>query len=109
MMKTAGDALGIEPTRISGKNRYETCIAVNETFKDVLTGNCICVATGADFPDALAGGVYAAMYKAPMMLAAGSLSKKQTDYLKDKNAQQIVVFGGKGAVPDELVDKIAKA
>ena len=44
-----------------------------------------------------------------MMLAAGSLSKKQTDYLKDKNAQQIVVFGGKGAVPDELVDKIAKA
>ncbi len=85
MMKTAGDALGIEPTRISGKT------------------------TGADFPDALAGGVYAAMYKAPMMLAAGSLSKKQTDYLKDKNAQQIVVFGGKGAVPDELVDKIAKA
>ena len=109
MMKAAGDALGIEPTRISGNNRYETCIAVNEAFNDVLTGNCLCVATGADFPDALAGGVYAALYYSPMMLAAGSLSKKQTDYLKDKNAQQIVVFGGKGAVPDELVDKIAKA
>ena len=109
MMKAAGDALGIEPTRISGNNRYETCIAVNEAFNDVLTGNCLCVATGADFPDALAGGVYAALYYSPMMLAAGSLSKQQTDYLKSREDQQIVVFGGKGAVSDELVDKIVKA
>ena len=109
MMKTAGDALGIEPIRISGKNRFETNVAINETFKEVLTGNCVRAATGADFPDALAGGVYAALNKAPMLLVSGDLTQQQTDYLKNKNAQRVVVFGGKGAVSDELVDKIAKA
>ena len=107
MMKTAGDALGIEPTRVFGKNRFETNIAVNDTFKEVLTGNCVCAATGADFPDTLAGGVYAALNKAPLLLVTGTLSQQQTDYLKNKNAQRVVVFGGKGAVSDELANKIA--
>lgn len=107
MMKTAGDALGIEPTRVFGKNRFETNIAVNDTFKEVLTGNCVCAATGADFPDALAGGVYAALNRAPLLLVTGTLSQQQTDYLKNKNAQRVVVFGGKGAVSDELANKIA--
>lgn len=106
MMKTAGDALGIEPTRVFGKNRFETNIAVNETFKQVLTGNCICAATGAHFPDALAGGVYAALNKSPLLLVSDTLTQQQTDYLKNKNAQRVVVFGGKGAVSDELVNKI---
>jgi len=42
--------------RVSGPSRYETCIAINDTFKSVLTGNAVCVATGTNFPDALAGG-----------------------------------------------------
>lgn len=107
MLKAAGDALGTEPVRISGKDRFETCIAVNDTFKDVLSGKSICVATGMDYPDALAGGVYAALNKAPMLLVGGSLTDAQTEYLKSKNADQVIVFGGKGAVSDELANKIA--
>ncbi|MCR5478263.1 MAG: leucine-rich repeat protein, partial [Ruminococcus sp.] len=61
MMKKAGNALGVAPTRLFGANRFETCIAVNEKFAGVLNGNMLCVATGMDFPDALAGGVYAAI------------------------------------------------
>ena len=69
----------------------------------------ICAATGADFPDALAGGVYAAFYKAPLLLVSGTLSKSQTDYLNAKNAGKVTVFGGTGAVSDELAKQIAKA
>jgi putative cell wall-binding protein len=69
----------------------------------------ICAATGTDFPDALAGGVFAALYKAPLFLASGSLSQSQKDYLKAKNAGSITVFGGTGAVSDEAAKQIAEA
>lgn len=39
-----------------------------------------------------------------LQLVTDTLSQQQTDYLKNKNAQRVVVFGGKGAVSDELVN-----
>ncbi len=47
--------------RVAGKNRYETCIAVNKQFSSTLSSSSVCIAKGLDFPDALAGGVYAAL------------------------------------------------
>ena len=95
--------------RIAGDNRYATRVAVNEKFADILTGDMLCVATGSDFPDALTGGVYAALKKAPMLLVSETLTKQQTDYLKFKNTKQIVVFGGTGAVSDKTVEIISNA
>ena len=112
MMKKAGDALGLETgktiTRISGKNRFETCIAVNNAFKDVLTGKAISVATGVDFPDALAGGVFAAMNKTPLFLTGKTLDEQQLNYLNSRKASSIFVFGGTGAVSDDAAKQIAK-
>ena len=97
-------------TRLADANRYETCVAVNKKFKSVLNSYGICVAKGLDFPDALAGGVYAAATKQALFLADGKkLQDCQNTYLKGKNAAKITVFGGTGAVPDELVKLIAKA
>ena len=56
-----------------------------------------------------AGGVYAALKKAPMFLVSETLTKQQTDYLQFKNTKQIVVFGGTGAVSDKTIEKIANA
>ncbi len=110
MMQKAATALGIEQIdRISGANRYETCVAVNEKFADDLTGDMICAATGKDFPDALAGGVYAALNKAPMLLVSDSLNQAQKQFIKAKNAGSVTVFGGTGAVSDEAAKQIAQA
>ncbi len=114
MMKKAGDAVGVKATRVFGKDRFETCVAVNDKFKDVLNGDSICVATGMDFPDALAGGVFAALNKAPLFLVNGklktlTLSNTQKAYLKTKAPQKLYVFGGTGAVPDSHVQTVAKA
>ena len=110
MMQKAATALGIEQIdRISGANRYETCVAVNEKFADNLTGDMICAATGKDFPDALAGGVYAALNKAPMLLVSDSLNQAQKQFIKAKNAGSVTVFGGTGAVSDEAAKQIAEA
>ena len=67
------------------------------------------MATGNDFPDALAGGVFAASKKAPMLLVAGSLTSSQSTYLTSKGADTVYVFGGKGAVSTSLANKIAIA
>lgn len=112
MMMLAGDMLGVIPTRVFGKNRFETCIAVNNTFKDTLDGESVCVATGMDFPDALAGGVFAAINRAPLFLVNGkeqtlNLSATQKSYLKTKSPQKIYVFGGTGAVSDSHVKTVA--
>ena len=114
MMKNVAKVLGLTSgktvQRVAGANRYETCVAVNKKFKSVLNSDGICVAKGLDFPDALAGGVYAAATKQALFLADGKkLQDCQNSYLKSKNAGKITIFGGTGAVPDELVKLIAKA
>lgn len=110
MMNKAVSALGLKTAaRIWGANRYSTCIEVNKKFASTLTGKVMCVATGLNFPDALAGGVLAAKKAAPLFLTANSLSDEQTAYLKAKELYCIYVFGGTGAVSDDTVDKISRA
>ena len=107
MMKKAYTALGLKSgKRVFGANRYETNIQINKTFASVLTGKSVCVATGSDFPDALAGGVFAAKQKAPMLLVSGSLTSGQAAYLKSKSADNVYIFGGTGAVSASLANKI---
>ena len=115
MMKKAYTALGLKSAeRVAGADRFETCVEINNKFGSVLDGNSICVATGMNFPDALAGGVFAAKNKAPLFLINSNaktlaLSKTQQSFLKKKAAASITVFGGTGAVPDSHVKTVAKA
>ena len=112
MLNTATNALGVMPKRLSGSNRFETCTAVNKAFKNLLNGSMLCIATGCDFPDALSGGVYAALNHAPLFLENGkqkvlSLSQTQTALLKEKKTLTITIFGGTGAVPYSHAQTIA--
>ena len=113
VMQNAADATGLKTnetlTRVAGRNRYLTNLAVNYTFADVLTSNSICTATGKDFPDALAGGVLAAQKGAPILLVSDDLIEEQSDYLAKRAAIKVYVHGGTAAVSDELAHKIAKA
>jgi len=114
MATKAAKALGLaKATRVAGANRFETCVAVNEKFADVLGGDMLCVATGMDFPDALAGGVYAANNNAPLFLINGklktsNLNDKQKAYLIEKKPSSITAFGGTSVVPDGHIEGIAK-
>ena len=101
-------------TRFAGDNRYDTCIKINNAFNKTLTGKYICITTGQNFPDALAGGVYAALKKSPLMMVNGQLAKPslttaQTSFLKARTVDRITTIGGTGAVSDAFVKLIAKA
>ncbi|MBO5576147.1 MAG: leucine-rich repeat protein [Ruminococcus sp.] len=114
MATKAAKALGLsKATRVAGADRFATCVEVNKQFAGDLNGDMICVATGMNFPDALAGGVYAALNKAPLFLINGkaktpNLNDAQKAYLKGKNAANITAFGGEGVVPDSHIADIAK-
>ncbi len=100
--------------RFAGADRYATCVRINNAFKSTLTGDSVCVAKGYNFPDALAGGVFAAKIKAPLFLADkldknATLNNVQKNYLKSRKPSKLYVFGGQTAVPSQLVKTVAKA
>ena len=101
-------------TRFAGSDRYETCVKINNYFAKNLTGKSVCIAKGYNFPDALAGGVFAAKVKSPLFLAdklnaKATINKVQSNYLHSKNASKLYIFGGEAAVPTAIVKTIAKA
>ena len=91
-----------------GENRYETSLIVNSGF-DKIEPYTPYIATGLNFPDALAGGVLAAQKGQPIYLVGTSLTENQAEALKKNKAKQIYVFGGNGAVSNELAYEAAAA
>jgi hypothetical protein len=67
------------------------------------------VATGMDFPDALAGGAFLAHSTAPLVLvAAGSLPSVVSTYLTSVKASAATanLFGGTAALSDALQTQV---
>ena len=114
MMKKAAAAVGVDkPIRIAGANRYDTCIEINNYFAQDLNSSTLCVATGNDFPDALAGGAYNVISQYPMLLVNGKssqpyLTEKQKNLLRKLESPRLIVFGGTSVVPDSHLINIAK-
>ena len=91
--------------RIAGVDRYETSLAVAQYFN--LTGN-VCIATGNNFPDALAGSVYAANHNAPIILADGNLSDQVMNYLKSKKLTGATIFGGEAVISKDIKQQLGQ-
>lgn len=94
-----------DPIRISGTNRYETAYALAESyFPD--QANELFIATGLDFPDALAGSMLTAGQNSGMLLVPGSLKAadyKIIDFITSRNINGVTVFGGDNAVSSGLI------
>ena len=90
-----------EVVRVSGKTRYETSVAVANTFfGDVEEA---VVASGKNFPDGLCGGPLAAAMDAPLILTADGKTDAAVEYVQGGNVESGFVLGGTGALTDESV------
>jgi putative cell wall-binding protein len=96
-----------EVTRISGADRYATAAAIS-TASFAAGGHPVAyVATGLNFPDALAGAALAGYDEAPLVLVPGTKGDLapydviETE-LSRLGPHQIVIFGGPGAVSPGL-------
>jgi putative cell wall-binding protein/lipoprotein-anchoring transpeptidase ErfK/SrfK len=86
--------------RISGKNRYETNIAVINKFKDELSFENVYIVSALGFADALSGSVLVQSKNAPLLLIGDNISKNDQENIKSilSESKNVNVIGGKGAV-----------
>jgi hypothetical protein len=96
---------------VVGADRYSTSAAVARAFFPD-TGS-LAVATGANFPDGLAGGAYSATRSQPLILVppAGNLPEPVAAFVST-HAHAVTaadVLGGEAAVSDSVVQGLAQA
>lgn len=96
-------------TRLAGGDRFATAAAVAEAaFGPGVP--VVHLATGRDFPDALAAGPAAALARGPVLLTErDSLPPATRDALVRLRPARIVLLGGTGAVGDGVVAQVAAA
>ncbi|MDG5471540.1 cell wall-binding repeat-containing protein [Jeotgalibacillus sp. ET6] len=91
--------------RIGGVDRYETAVKISKDGWK--TADTVLLATGNDFPDALAGGPLAYQENAPILLTRSSSlhskSEKEIDRLK---AKKVMILGGTGVVSADVEAKL---
>lgn len=94
-----------DPVRLAGKGRYETAAEISKY--EFTKADTVVLANGMNYADALAGGVLAARRKAPLVLVGSSLDNMNAGFLDRHTFYNEFVFGGTGAVPDTVVNKVA--
>ncbi|TWH58520.1 putative repeat protein (TIGR02543 family) [Desulfitobacterium sp. LBE] len=106
--KQVAEAAGLgadKIVRIGGTDRYETALKIAQYFN--LSGQNVSIATGRNFPDALAGSIYAANHNSPLLLCDEELSEEAAAYLRTRAITGGTLFGGEGAV-SKAVEEMLK-
>lgn len=87
-------------TRISGNNRYETSTKIG----DRLVSSTVILASGENFPDALAASTLAQKIKAPILLVSkDKIDQSVIDYFKNHNIKKVLVVGGQLSISDKTL------
>jgi putative cell wall-binding protein len=103
------------PTRLSGADRYATSVAVAQaSLGRGLSVQHLHLATGTNFPDALAAGPLAARAGSALLLIDGSsatLAPATAQFLNSKkgSVSDLVVAGGTASVTDAAARAVATA
>lgn len=93
------------PTRLAGADRYATAAAVLKSYPP--TGRLVFLATGENFPDALTGGVVAALNNSRIILAPPTgISDQERRVLEPWSGRSTLVFGGSSVVPEEVTNQV---
>jgi putative cell wall-binding protein len=94
-------------TRLQGADRYATAVAVSaSTFST--PQDVVFVASGQNFPDALATGPAAASADAPILLVKqDSVPEAVLTELERLKPSHVVVVGGPGVVSDATMEQLA--
>lgn len=96
----------VQPARVEGDTRYDTAAQIAALDHPDGSG-VVLLASGEDFPDALAAAAYARPTAAPVLLTASDeLPGVTAQALADLGAQQVVILGGTAAVSQSVEDQL---
>ncbi|HWQ43853.1 MAG TPA: cell wall-binding repeat-containing protein [Desulfosporosinus sp.] len=98
-------------TRLAGTDRFDTVEKILSTFS--LTPKTVYIASGMNFPDALAGSTLASVTGDPIVLVDPSIPGVPPSIMKylqtlysNGVVPNIVAFGGTGVIPDIVLDSV---
>ncbi|HHV65406.1 MAG TPA: cell wall-binding repeat-containing protein [Peptococcaceae bacterium] len=95
------------PKRISGANRFATSAEVIR--RNMAAGDILYIATGMAFPDALTGGLLAALNSSNILLLPPSgPTPEQTKLLEALQVKRIIALGGEEAVSEDTLVNLKK-
>jgi putative cell wall-binding protein len=98
---------GAQVMRLAGPDRYATAVSVSQNGYGANVPQTVYVATGANFPDGLAGGPVAALAPGPLLLVpGGSLPASVAAELGRLSPTQVVILGSSGVVSDAVARAI---
>lgn len=99
----------LDVTRTAGPDRYSTAVAASQQFfPSPAAVPYVLIATGSNYPDALAAGPLAANLAAPLLLTAtDSLPSQVAAEVARLNPTKILVLGGEGAVSASVYSQLA--
>ena len=102
-----GRIAGAEITRVAGDTRYGTAASVSSaTFSEET--DTVFIASGEDFPDALAATPAAGMMGSPLLLVQqGAIPHRVISELCRLQPRQIVLVGGAAALSEQLNSALA--
>jgi len=94
-------------SRIAGADRYATAAAISAAYFRSVPVDVAYIATGANFPDALAGGAAAGFQGGPILLTRPTALPAATGQeLARLRPARIVVLGGPAVVGDGVLDAL---
>jgi len=112
MTSTASGGGNLKVARTSGASRYDTMQAVDTVLGASVVGKVggkptAIVASGANFPDALAAAPVSYKAHLPIVLTdPAQLVPQAAQTLSSLGIQQVLVMGGSGAISDAVVSAI---
>ena len=98
--------------RVYGKTRYETSFEIANVLKEewgVNKFDTVILASGNNFPDALAGSYLACVKKAPILMINPKNSADTIKYVTENvtSGGTVYVLGGTAAIPEKAVDGLS--
>lgn len=100
-------ANGITSTRLSGKDRYDTAMAV---ARSVGTSKGIVIVPGESFADALAAAPLAAAEGMPIIpVPSDDMTQSQKNYFARAKLSRIIILGGTKEIPQVIRNQFAAA
>jgi putative cell wall-binding protein len=113
-MDSGGASLNIDPSaptieveRAAGRDRYATAVDISSTMFP--HADAVYIATGENFPDALAAGPAAGHANAPVLyVRKNSIPAATINELNRLNPATIVVTGGTAVISDSVFDQLAR-
>jgi len=92
-------------TRIAGESRYHTAIEVSQTGWN--SSATVIIASGENFPDALAGAPLAKKLKAPILLVKkSSIDADVLAEMKRLGAKNVIILGGTSTISTAVETKL---